>query len=204
MPSEIPSPEEMVAKYGHTLEQAKEIHAAFTAEKGRVRPLNLRTFLLAQKYFDSAKVLEAHIPKAANANVAPGLILCMSLALELFFKTLVILDRDDLVLLEQMSKQERKNYLIHEIPALYDVIPDAHKDKLSTIYSARMGVPRLSHLRFRTELVEKANDIFLEWRYVHETQGGSPKHLNLGVIENLIVAAQLVTIESKKPASNTE
>jgi hypothetical protein len=199
MHAEIESPEEMVAKYGYTLDQAKQVHTAFLADQGTVRPLNLRTFQLAQKYYESAKVLEGHIPKASNANVAPGLILCMSLALVLFFKTLVILDRDDLIRLDQMSKKERDSYFIHEIPALYDVIPEHYKDKLAVIYSARMGVARLPHDRFRSELVEKANDIFVEWRYVHEEHGGVPKHLNLGVLENLIVSAQLVTIESKNP-----
>ncbi len=199
MHAEIESPEEMVAKYGYTLDQAQGVYAAFVAEQGKVRPLNLRTFQLAQKYYESAKVLEGHIPKVANANVAPGLILCMSLALELFFKTLVILDRDDLIHLNQMTKQEREKYFIHEIPALYDAIPDHYKDKLTVIYSARMGVARLPHERFRSELVEKADDIFVEWRYVHEEHGGAPKHLNLGVLENLIVSAQLVTIETKNP-----
>jgi hypothetical protein len=194
-------PEELAAKYGYSLDQARQIVELMKQDSGVERPLNLRTFQLAKKYQESGNVLGQHMNTAKNANAAPGMIMCLSFALELFFKSLVLLDRDDVLHIAQLSKTEREQFSIHSIPLLYDQIPDQHKNRLSDIYSARMGVPRLPPARFRSELVEQASNVFLTWRYAHERNSSEALHLNLSVVENLIVAAQLVAVEAKqKPA----
>ena len=127
------------------------------------------------------------------------MIMCLSFALELLFKALVLIDRDDILDVKQLSKKERESFSVHKIPELFDQIPDAYKQRLADIYCARQAVPRLSTERFRSELLEKANSLFTEWRYVHESESDEPRHVDLQRVTNLLVAAQLLGAEVKGP-----
>ena len=191
------APEDLVKKHGYTLEQATKILETFNQDENIIKPLNERCFLLAQKYFESSSVLSNHMTIAGNANVGPGLVLCKSISLELFFKTLMIINRDDIVDLSQFTKEEKKSYFEHEIPEIYDCILAPYKDKLITIYSARAGVPKMPHHEFRIKLVEKARDIFVKWRYIHEKSDKSIEHLDLSLVDNLIISAELAAVEIK-------
>jgi len=189
--------EDLVKNHGYSPEQAAKILEITEQDKNIIKPLNERCFILAQQYFESASALENHINQSGNANVAPGLVLCKSISLELFFKTLMIISRDDIHDLSQFTKEEKKKYFEHEIPEIYDHILAPYKDKLITIYSARMGVTKLKPEEFRKNLVEKARDIFVKWRYIHEKSDKTLEHLDLNLVNNLITATELTIVEIK-------
>jgi hypothetical protein len=192
------SPEELVKKFRYTREQAEQIHSIFSEESKKEREIGLQIFQLANKYLESAAALGKHIESAKNANVAPGQIMCLSMALELYFKSLVTLDYSDVMEYSGLPAVLRKKMETHHIPSIFDLISDQHKNRLADIFSARLGVPRLGISEFRAQLVEKASKIFVEWRYVYENDSGTFLHLDLLPVHHLIVASHLVAIEAKR------
>ena len=194
----LESPEELVKKFGYSLEQAREIHAVLAEDSKKKREVSLQIFQLANKYLESANSLSKHIETVKNANVVPGQIMCLSMALELYFKCLVILDFSEATQYGELPEALRKKLSTHHIPTIFDLIQDRYKDRLADIFGARMGVPRLSIPDFRAQLVEKASKIFVDWRYIYETEPGTFLHLDLVPVHHLIVATQLVAIESKR------
>lgn len=194
----LESPEELVKKFGYTLEQATEMHAALTESAKTKREISLQIFQLANKYLESSNALGQHIETVKNANVAPGQIMCLSMALELYFKCLVVLEHSEAFEYSALPASLRKKLETHHIPTIFDLIEDRHKDRLADIFGARMGVPRLNLEDFREQLVEKASRIFVDWRYVYENASGTFMHLDLVPVHHLIMAAQLVAIEAKR------
>ena len=189
--------EELVSKFGMTPEQAQELRNAL-GEESKPKEIGLQIFQLANKYLESANALDGHIQASKNANVVPGQIMCLSMALELYFKALVVLNYSNVVHYSGLPAALRKQLETHHIPTIFDLIATAHKDRLADIYGARLGVPRLSIDEFRSQLVEKASRIFVDWRYVYENGPETILHLNLIPVHHLIVAAQLVAVETKR------
>jgi|SRR5690242_20706371 len=181
----LESPEELVKKFGYTLEQAREMHAALLEASKTKREISLQIFQLANKYLESSNALGKHIEAAKNANVAPGQIMCLSMALELYFKCLVVLEHSDTFEYGALPASLRKKLETHHIPTIFDLIEDKHKDRLADIFGARMGVPRLQIPDFREQLVEKASKIFVDWRYVYENPSGGILHLDLIPVHHL-------------------
>lgn len=194
----LESPEELVRKFGYSPEQAKEIHAILIEDSKKKREISLQIFQLANKYVESSNALGKHIEAVKNANVAPGQIMCLGMALELYFKCLVVLEYSEITQYGDLPAGLRKKLATHHIPSIFDLIPDQYRDRLADIFGARMGVPRLSIPDFRSQLVEKASKIFVDWRYVYENDSGTFLHLDLVPVHHLVVATQLVAIEAKR------
>lgn len=189
--------EELVSKFGMTPEQARDFRDAL-GEEAKPKEIGLQIFQLANKYLESANALDRHIQSAKNANVVPGQIMCLSMALELYFKALVVLNYGSVVHYSGLPSALRKQLETHHIPTIFDLIATEHKDRLADIYGARLGVPRLDLDEFRSQLVEKASRIFVDWRYVYENSPETILHLDLVPVRHLIVAAQLVAVEAKR------
>lgn len=120
------------------------------------------------------------------------------MALELYFKCLVVLEHSEAFEYSALPASLRKKLETHHIPTIFDLIEARHKDRLADIYGARVGVPRLKLEDFRGQLVEKASRIFVDWRYVYENSSGTIMNLDLGPVRHLIMAARLVAIEAKR------
>lgn len=194
----LESPEELVRKYGYSMEQARAVHSAFADAAKVKREVGLQIFQLADKYLESSNALGKHIEATETGNVLPGQVICLSMALELYFKSLVLLDHSDTHEYGGLPARLRKKLETHHIPTIFDLVEDKYKARLSDIFSARMGVPRLTANDFREQLVEKASKIFVEWRYVYAKPPNTHLHLDLSLIHHLIAAVQLVAVEAKK------
>lgn len=121
------SPEDLVKRLGYSPEQARAMHAWF-AEAAKVRhEISLQMFALAKKYVESAYVVRKHMDSTRNADFAPGQIMCLSLALELFFKCLVVLEHKDVYQYVHLPAAMRKKLETHHIPTIFDLIEDKHK-----------------------------------------------------------------------------
>src|SRR5690348_5337079 len=128
------SPEELAQKLGYTLDQARQIHAVLAEESKNRREISLQIFQLANNYLESANVLSKHVETAKSANVAPGQVMCLSIALELYFKCLVVLDYSEITEYSGLPASLCEKLQTHHIPSIFDLISDAHKDRLADIF----------------------------------------------------------------------
>ena len=196
------SPNELVEKHGYTIDDAKAVAEVFNRDKGNIAPLNKRCFEAAKRYLKSSLVLWEQCQTAENADLAPGLVLCKSIALELFFKTLVIIDRDELRSTDDLSDVERNKFRTHVIPKIYDQIDQKYQARIAEVYCEKVGVPLMNAAEFREQLVKKANDTFVKWRYIFETGTNEVAVFEGGLIDSIISATMITIVEVKNGVKN--
>ncbi len=149
------------------------------------KSLALRAFNDAKKYFESALILEDHISKAGNANVAPGVVLCLLFALELLLKAIVLIDRDEIYATSDLDRDEKKLLDDHEFSKLFDRIPGSIKDAVSLRLSSEFG-SGLDKVELRRRLKKEYKAAFVKWRYIHE--GGDGAKIDISFVKQLFRA----------------
>ena len=130
------------------------------------RPLNRMLFMLAKNYADSAKILEDRVQEIKNPDPAPVIIMCLSFAIELLLKCLLIVDKDEIRTVRDMEKAGI-NRRGHDYLHLFDRIERPYQEIILKHFAKHdSSVQSIESLKLL--LGKIGSDPFTLWRYVHE------------------------------------
>lgn len=146
---------------------------------------DLKLFNSAEEYRRSAEYLISGTPDGTsqiNFNNARAYVLCLSFSLELYVKCLLEI--------------KRKRTHGHRITELFRLLDGKTKEGLCRLYSLRTRTPSLTVEEFK-EIMKEVDNIFVEWRYVHEKEFA--EFINIQLLWNMINCfGEYIVLEKNK------
>jgi len=129
-------------------------------------------YAIATAYAHSGLLLSDHGKQTGHVEFTFPAIVCTSLAIELFMKFFLMLDKAD------QEDPVRKHDTGHSLTKLWDKIKPEYKSVIAGMFGHSGGTPFLNATERRIELFAErlkgiGDEPFIHWRYIYESDATS-------------------------------